>query len=150
MKGTNKMTVTMGTTKNSLHCAPFVKWAGGKTQLLKELDTMIPTRFTRYFEPFLGGGAMFLHIVSDLNLKFAAYLSDINIDLIGCYKTVNDDLNELIQILTKYQTQYKESADKSTYYYGLRDDYNHLSQNRLNKSARFIDLTKHVIMVCAE
>jgi DNA adenine methylase len=128
------------------HCSPFVKWAGGKTQLINtELDEMIPLKFNRYFEPFLGGGAMFLHMVSDLNLKFTAYLSDINMDLIGCYNIVRTNVNELIQILTKYQTEYKESVDKSEkkrYYIGLRNDYNHLYQNKLNKSARFIALNK--------
>ncbi|MFZ0220069.1 MAG: DNA adenine methylase, partial [Candidatus Nitrosopolaris sp.] len=43
---------------------PFVKWAGGKGQLLSELDKMIPSQFNRYFEPFLGGGAMFFHMIS--------------------------------------------------------------------------------------
>jgi hypothetical protein len=47
------------------HCYPFVKWAGGKSQILYELDSMVPSEFNRYHEPFVGGGAMFFHLVSE-------------------------------------------------------------------------------------
>ncbi|MGH9976233.1 MAG: DNA adenine methylase, partial [Nitrososphaeraceae archaeon] len=60
---------------------PFVKWAGGKTQLLDRLDKLIPKAFDRYFEPFLGGGALFYHLAR--NRQFVAYLSDINQELIN-------------------------------------------------------------------
>ena len=63
---------------------PFVKWAGGKGQLLSELNKMIPSQFNRYIEPFLGGGAMFFHLVSS-GMKFNAYLSDTNTELITTY-----------------------------------------------------------------
>jgi hypothetical protein len=59
---------------------PFVKWAGGKGQLLSELNRMIPSQFNRYFEPFLGGGAMFLHLMSN-GIRFNACLSDTNAEL---------------------------------------------------------------------
>ena len=62
---------------------PFVKWAGGKTQLLDRLDKLVPKSFDRYFEPFLGGGAFFYHLVFERNLRFVAYLSDINQELIN-------------------------------------------------------------------
>jgi D12 class N6 adenine-specific DNA methyltransferase len=71
----------LGTTQIS-QCCPFVKWAGGETQLLRELEKYTPHNFTRYFEPFLGGGAFFFYLVSSKQLKFTAYLSDINIELI--------------------------------------------------------------------
>ena len=64
------------------HSYPFVKWAGGKNQLLPELNSMIPSKFNRYFEPFLGGGALFFHLVSDKNITFTACLSDTNNELI--------------------------------------------------------------------
>ena len=64
------------------HCYPFVKWAGGKSQILSELDSMFPSEFNRYFEPFVDGGALFFHLVSNRNLRFATYLSDMNKELI--------------------------------------------------------------------
>jgi DNA adenine methylase len=64
-----------------IHVHPFVKWAGGKGQLLSELDSLIPRQFNRYFEPFLGGGAMFFRLVSS-GRSFTAYLSDTNVELI--------------------------------------------------------------------
>jgi site-specific DNA-adenine methylase len=80
---------------------PFVKWAGGKGQLLPELDKMIPSQFNRYFEPFLGGAAMFLHLASK-NMISAAYLSDTNEELIKTYMVVltisNSFYAELIEI----------------------------------------------------
>jgi DNA adenine methylase len=124
-------------------CNPFVKWAGGKTQLLKELDTMIPTKFNRYFEPFLGGGAMFFYLVSSRNLRFSAHLSDINTNLISCYQTLKYDANGLAEVLARYEKEYRGSSNKRRYYNSLRDDYNHLQdQSSLEKAARFILLNK--------
>jgi DNA adenine methylase len=57
---------------------PFVKWAGGKTQLLQQLCALAPAQFDRYFEPFLGGGAFFFYLLSNRNNQFISYLSDIN------------------------------------------------------------------------
>ena len=54
---------------------PFVKWAGRKTQLLSKLDEFIPSEFNQYFEPFLGGGAMYFHLISNMNIRFKTYLS---------------------------------------------------------------------------
>lgn len=62
-----------------------MKWAGGKGQLLSELDKMIPSQFNRYFEPFLGGGAMFFHLVSS-GMSVNAYLSGTNAELITAYR----------------------------------------------------------------
>jgi DNA adenine methylase len=68
---------------------PFVKWAGGKGQLLPKLNKMIPSQFNRYFEPFLGGAAMFVHLASK-NMISTAYLSDTNEELIKVYVVVRD------------------------------------------------------------
>jgi len=53
-------------------CHPFVKWAGGKTQILPQLYALAPPKFDRYFEPFLGGGALFFYLISDKNRRFTA------------------------------------------------------------------------------
>jgi D12 class N6 adenine-specific DNA methyltransferase len=66
-------------------CYPFVKWAGGKRQLLWQLYPLGPPKFDRYIEPFLGGGALFLHLTSDKSRRLTAYISDINSELINAY-----------------------------------------------------------------
>jgi DNA adenine methylase len=119
-------------------CYPFVKWAGGKSQLLSELDLMIPSKFNRYFEPFLGGGAMFFHLISYRNMRFTAYLSDINAELITAYKVVKNNVSELIEPLKRHQRQY--SRNPSEYYYKLRDEIKPMTD--IDKTARFIALNK--------
>jgi DNA adenine methylase len=120
------------------HCYPFVKWAGGKSQLLSELDSMIPSKFNRYFEPFLGGGAMFFHLVSYRNMRFAAYLSDINEELITAYNVVKNNVSELIEILKRHGREYNRNPSK--YYYKLRDEIKPVTD--IDRTARFIALNK--------
>jgi DNA adenine methylase len=117
---------------------PFVKWAGGKTQLLSELDGVIPSKFDRYFEPFLGGAALFFHLISDRKLSFSSYLSDLNSELIITYKIVKDNVSELLQLLKQYEAAYKSAP--FGFYYELRDKLKPI--NDIEKAARFITLNK--------
>ncbi len=120
------------------NCYPIVKWAGGKSHLLSELDSIIPSKFDRYFEPFLGGGAMFFHLLSYRNMRFTAYLSDINKELITAYKVVKYNLGQLIELLKKHQREY--TRNPSEYYYKLRDEIKPVTD--IDKTARFISLNK--------
>jgi DNA adenine methylase len=99
---------------------------------------MIPPKFNRYFEPFLGGGAMFFHLISDKNMRFTAYLSDINAELITAYKVVKNNVNELIEILKRHEREYNRNPSK--YYYKLRDEIKPVTD--IDKTARFIALNK--------
>ncbi len=119
---------------------PFVKWAGGKSQLLSRIDTFIPTYFRRYFEPFLGGGAVFLHTINKNNIHFDAFLSDLNEELINAYIVVKSNVERLIEILIIYEEDYKKSPAK--FYYSLRDDAIPLKRNVIERAARFITLNK--------
>jgi DNA adenine methylase Dam len=120
-------------------CHPFVKWAGGKTQLLPELEKYIPdNNFTRYFEPFLGGCALFFYLVSSKQLKFTAYLSDVNKELINAYKVIKDDVEALIELLRIHEKGYKANPDE--YYYKLRAEPKPLTD--VESAARFITLNK--------
>lgn len=120
------------------HCYPFVKWAGGKSQIVSELDPMIPSKFNRYHEPFLGGGAMFFHIVSNRNVRVSAYLSDVNKELIATYKVVKGKVKELIEILREHEKGYRKNPTE--FYYRLRDKIKPV--NEVETAARFITLNK--------
>jgi len=114
--------------------APFLKWAGGKARLLSALDKHIPL-FSRYFEPFLGGGSLFFYLTS--RFRFSAFLSDANNDLVITYNTVKSDVKGLISVLQKHETRYRK--DPVAYYYKLRSAR---PTGNLDVSARFIMLNK--------
>ncbi len=88
--------------------APFLKWAGGKTQLLGQLKPLLPASFDRYFEPFLGGGAMFFNLAPAV-----AFLSDVNDELINVYRVVRDDVESLIAQLGNHKHE-------KNHYYAVR------------------------------
>jgi len=108
---------------------PFLKWAGGKTQLLSQLQENYPnlSEIKSYYEPFLGGGAVFFDLVNcDTGIeKF--YLSDINPDLILTYKIVQQDVGYLIKKLGTMQGKYLQlsSEERKAYFYDIRDRFNH-------------------------
>jgi DNA adenine methylase len=124
--------------KHVPRCDPFVKWAGGKTQLLSALNKHVPSSFNQYFEPFLGGGAMFFFL-SSKNLQFTSYLSDINEDLINAYKVVKSKVEQLIALLRYHETEYKKSPYE--YYYELRANIKP-SLTEVERAAKFITLNK--------
>ena len=99
---------------------PILKWAGGKRQLLPELRPYYPAQFTRYFEPFLGSGAVFLdlHNAGLLHGR-AVWLSDVNADIIGCYRAVRDETNEVISALRTHEWRYRTHG--SAHFYDVRD-----------------------------
>lgn len=114
--------------------APFVKWAGGKTQLLAKLDAFVPD-FDRYFEPFLGGGAFFFHLAS--RLDFTAHLSDANSELVNAYNVVKNNVEELIAALERHEKGYRKNRVR--YYYRLRSEQ---PSDKIEAAARFIALNK--------
>ncbi|MFB2892754.1 DNA adenine methylase [Aerosakkonemataceae cyanobacterium BLCC-F50] len=108
---------------------PFLKWAGGKSQLIEQYIPYFPQKFNTYYEPFLGGGAVFFHL-----LPQGAVLSDINPELINVYCCVRDDVESLIELLARHQ----EKHDKDYYYWMRSQNY----QTSLEKAARLIYLNK--------
>jgi DNA adenine methylase len=99
---------------------PILKWAGGKRQLLPELRPFYPRHFNRYVEPFLGSGAVFLDLHNNGLLEGCEVrLSDINADIIGCYRSVRDSVGEVIGSLRALETGYR--AGGAAYYYEVRD-----------------------------
>lgn len=119
-------------------CYPFVKWAGGKTQLIPSLSKYIPPKFNRYLEPFLGGAAFFFYLSSDVNLRFKPLLADTNMELVNTYKVIRNSVDELVKILKYHQVQYNLSP--YDYYYELRARVKPLTE--VESAARFIALNK--------
>lgn len=116
---------------------PFVKWAGGKRQLLPILDSALPDNFGRYFEPFLGGGAMFFHMM-DAHSDHAYSVSDINHELILAYTIIRDKVDDLICLLKMHRSNYFE--DSESYYYKVRDSHDADTADDIEKVARLIFL----------
>jgi len=136
------------------HSYPFVKWAGGKNQLLPELDSLIPSKFNRYFESFLGGGAMFFHLMSSA-MRFNACLSDTNAELIAAYRAVKNNIKEVIRFLQTYDTEYKKyppySKEQQEYYFQLRHARNNIqSSSDVEIAARLIALNKTCLLDSTE
>lgn len=90
---------------------PFIKWVGGKSQLIEQLDAQLPADFdswenVTYIEPFVGGGAMLFYMLQRYpNIK-RAVINDINPDLATCYRTVRDNPEELIESLRETEKTY--------------------------------------------
>jgi DNA adenine methylase len=126
-----------------LQPSPFLKWAGGKSQLLNQFASFLPTAFRTYFEPFLGGGAVFFHLVSEGRIR-KAIISDSNTDLIDCYLAVRDDFDELLRRLKELQ---KHATDRQFYYHVARERFNQIKLNgsvedKVEKAALLMYLNK--------
>lgn len=112
---------------------PILKWAGGKTQLLPSLAAYLPDRFDRYYEPFVGGGAMFFYLLNTRQ-SLRGFLSDYNEELINCYCAVRDNVEAVIRQLKKHRNDRE-------YYYRLRaQDPKSLAD--AERAARLIFLNK--------
>ncbi len=112
---------------------PILKWAGGKTQLLPALSELLPETFKHYYEPFVGGGAMFFHLL-DSTPRLRAHLADYNEELINCYKAVRDEVDAVIKQLKKHRNE-------SDYFYRLRA-LDPSSLRSVERAARLIYLNK--------
>lgn len=110
---------------------PFLKWAGGKSQLLSELESHLPERIRErgiidcYIEPFAGGGALFFYLKSRYKIR-KSYLIDNNPDLILCYNVIRRHPEELIEQLLLLERKYRQENDqgRTELYYEIRDKYN--------------------------
>jgi len=129
---------------------PFIKWAGGKSQLLNEIDNAIPyhikqDRFT-YIEPFVGGGAVLFWILQKYPNVEKAVINDINKDLINSYQTIKKDVDELILILKDWESEYHSLKDKAEakkeYYYSKRKQFNARTSDKVTQTALFIFLNR--------
>lgn len=125
---------------------PFIKWAGGKSQLLSEIRTKYPQKIERYCEPFVGGGAVLLDVLANYNPN-EVIINDINAALINTYQQVQSNVDALISQLDKMQSEFwkADSELRKTLYTDNREKFNSLincNDNNLDKAALFIFLNK--------
>ncbi len=129
---------------------PFLKWAGGKNQLLPEIDKILPIEikfydFT-YIEPFVGGGAVMFSILQKYpNIK-NVFINDINVNLMNAYLVVKKHVENLIKILQKWEKEYHSLWNtpnrKEEYYYSKRDLFNKRISDKTTQTALFIFLNR--------
>lgn len=129
---------------------PFLKWAGGKTQLITEIERVLPneiknSKFT-YVEPFVGSGAILFWMLNNFPKMEKAVINDINEDLINTYKTIANKPKELISILEILQNEYHsldlKTEEKKEYYYQKRETYNKREIEKSGQAALFIFLNR--------
>lgn len=129
---------------------PFIKWVGGKGQLIEQLEALLPTDFDRwenvtYIEPFVGGGAMLFHMLQNHKNIRTAVINDINSDLTTCYKVVRDNPTELIDSLKEIQQEYyslKSEDTRKQFYILMRDEFNKKSLTPIKNTTLFFFLNR--------
>lgn len=136
---------------STVEARPFLKWAGGKTQLLPEIEAYLPfkdERVTKYAEPFVGAGAVLFHVLNNYS-PHEVYISDTNSDLIDTYISIRDDVEALIDLLVIYEIEYLELSDEGRkhYYLEKRSRFNVLKVeggygSTIEKSALMIFLNR--------
>ena len=134
----------------NIKAKPFLKWAGGKTQLLPVIEQTLPNKVVRdkftYIEPFVGSGAVLFWMLNNFPNLEKAIINDINEDLINCYRVIATNPTELISILKTYQQQFHALQDneekKKEYYYLKRDLYNSRKTNIVTQASLFIFLNR--------
>lgn len=112
---------------------PFLKWAGGKGQLLDTFDKIFPQeliegKIKTYIEPFVGGGAVLFHILQNYKIE-KAQINDINKELINCYRCIKADVEEVIKPLSILEKEYLSSENRNKYFYNVRERYNQIHLN---------------------
>lgn len=129
---------------------PFIKWVGGKGQLIEQLEALLPADFAErenvtYIEPFVGGGAMLFYMLQTYpNIK-SAVINDINPDLTLCYQVVRDNPTELIKSLNAIQSDYyalRTEEERKMFFLQQRERFNSKSLNEIDNTTLFFFLNR--------
>ena len=128
---------------------PFLKWAGGKGQLLSQLSEHLPDRIHRepftYIEPFVGGGAMLFYMLQRFDNIKNVIINDVNEDLILAYRTIKSDVEKLICKLGEMEKEYLDIADpneRSKLFYEIRERYNQRIGDSIERISQLLFLNK--------
>lgn len=125
---------------------PFIKWVGGKSQLLEEIRKKYPEKIERYCEPFVGGGAVLFDVLANFHPK-EVLINDINPELISTYIRIRDDVETVIELLESMQSEFwiMNQEQRKIYYYEKRNRFNKFIATRTDtaeKVAIFVFLNK--------
>ena len=142
---------------------PFLKWVGGKTQIINDIISKLPNEINNYHEPFLGGGSVLLAVLSlqkqnKIIIKNKIYAYDINSILINVYKNIQNNKDELYKFINLYINEYdsikgiiinrkpktieEAYTSKESYYYWVRNKYNNIDKTTIECSALFMFINK--------
>ena len=142
---------------------PFLKWVGGKTQIINKIISKLPKEINNYHELFLGGGSVLLAVLSlqkqnKITIKNKIYAYDINTNLINVYKNIQNNKEELYEIINLYMNEYdsikgaeinrkatcieEAKTSKESYYYWIRNKYNNIDKDTIECSALFMIINK--------
>ena len=129
---------------------PFIKWVGGKSQLIEQLDAQLPADFDNwenvtYIEPFVGGGAMLFYMLQKYPNITHAVINDVNPDLTNCYRTVRDNPEQLIESLREIQQEYyvlQTEEERKEFYLAARDRYNEKNLDPIENTTKFFFLNR--------
>ncbi|MBO7606431.1 MAG: DNA adenine methylase [Paludibacteraceae bacterium] len=129
---------------------PFVKWVGGKAQLIEQLEALLPADFdawenVTYIEPFVGGGAMLFYMLQAHSNINHAVINDINSDLTTCYKTVKEKPDTLVDALMQIQKEYhalQTDDARKEFYLRMRDEFNTKSLEPIRNTTLFFFLNR--------
>lgn len=136
-------------TQINYNAKPFLKWVGGKRQLLSQLDAMLPKELYKenftYIEPFVGGGAMYFYMMQKFPNIRKVVINDINKRLIDAYRIIKDDVEGLVLILSNLQNDYmslKSEESRKEYYLLQRDRFNNSNLDLLETTSLLIFLNR--------
>lgn len=129
---------------------PFIKWAGGKSQLIKYIADKMPSNILHsegftYIEPFVGSGAVLFWILNNVKNVEKAVINDINNDLTACYSTIQTNVKELINTLQKLEERYfsiKKEENRKEFFLEKREEFNERKKNNTEHAALLIFLNK--------
>lgn len=129
---------------------PFIKWVGGKSQLIDQLDMQLPADFgnwanVTYIEPFVGGGAMLFYMLQRYPNIEHAVINDINPDLVTCYRTVRDNPKQLIESLADIEMAYlalETEERRKDFFMAVRERYNEKNLDPIENTTKFFFLNR--------
>jgi DNA adenine methylase len=125
----------------ALNSRPFLRWAGGKQRWLTSNSNKLPRFDGQYFEPFLGGGSIFFHLVRRESRPFSAWLGDTNRQLTRAYLDIKNDTETVIEGIETIKAAYKAATDKRQFYERVRESFNQALPKSYTPSFIFLNST---------